>query len=315
MTTVLTPGDHDQPDHRRHLDHMGLSGAYLRADLAAALGAAGLRTALRDGRLATFSRTVLVDPRRAADFRTRAAAALLHAGPPAVLSAHSALRVHGFVAADTAPIHILLPYRRKPRRRAGVLVHHGSVREEQVDDVAGLRVLDADVALAEVLCRASRRSGLACADEALRAVPPQDREAFRLQVEERIIDRADPRGRLRGRALLWLATGLAESPAESWLLLTFVDADLPVPEQQYPISDLAGRVLYRLDYAWSQIRVAVEYDGYEAHESRREADLARDEDLRRRGWIVLRADATDLREPTRLVAAVRDAFRRRGLAA
>ncbi|NIJ14052.1 hypothetical protein FHU38_004396 [Saccharomonospora amisosensis] len=294
---------------------LDLHGAYLRADLAAALGSAALRTALRDGRLATFSRTVLVDPRRAADFGTRAAAALLHAGPDAMLSQHSALRVHGFCAADTNPIHVLVPYRCKPRRRAGVLVHHGSVREEDIHEIAGLRVVDVDLALSEVLCRGSRRDALACADEALRALSPHDRETFRLRVEERIAARPDPRGRRQGRSLLWLATGLAESPAESAMLLTLVEAELPVPEQQVPVTDIAGRVLYRLDFAWSQVRVAVEYDGYEAHEASREADAERDEDLRRRGWIVLRADAADLRDPSRLVAAVLDAFRRRGLTA
>lgn len=295
--------------------HLDLNGAYLRADLAAALGSAGLRAALRDGRLATFSRTVLVDPRRAADFGTRAAAALLHTGPEAVLSHHSALRVHGFCAADSTPIHVLLPYRCKLRRRAGVLVHHGSVRDEDIHGIAGLRVVDVDLALSEVLCRGSRRDGLACADEALRALPSHHREALRLRVAERIAARPDPRGRRQGRSLLWLATGLAESPAESAMLLTLVDAELPMPQQQIPVTDLEGRVLYRLDFGWSQLRVAVEYDGYEAHEASGQADAARDEDLRRRGWIVLRADSADLRDPSRLVSAVLDAFRRRGLTA
>jgi very-short-patch-repair endonuclease len=44
----------------------------------------------------------------------------------------------------------------------------------------------------------------------------------------------------------------------------------------------------------------VEYDGYAAHVDKAEADRARDEDLRRRGWKVLRADVSDLRDPTQL---------------
>jgi very-short-patch-repair endonuclease len=80
------------------------------------------------------------------------------------------------------------------------------------------------------------------------------------------------------------------------------------------VFDLAGNEVYRLDFAWTEVKVAVEYDGYEAHEGRAERDGARDDDLRRRGWVVLRADVTDLKDPGRLVAAVRAAFRARGLA-
>jgi very-short-patch-repair endonuclease len=55
-----------------------------------------------------------------------------------------------------------------------------------------------------------------------------------------------------------------------------------------------------LDFAWPRLRIALEYDGYEAHENRRAEDAVRDADLKRRGWKVIRADASDLRDPTRL---------------
>ena len=47
----------------------------------------------------------------------------------------------------------------------------------------------------------------------------------------------DPRGRRQSQILLDLATGLAESPAESWLLLGLFDADFSVPAQQVPVLD------------------------------------------------------------------------------
>lgn len=79
--------------------------------------------------------------------------------------------------------------------------------------------------------------------------------------------------------------------------------------------DLAGVERYRLDFAWPELRIAIEYDGYEAHEGRRERDAARDADLRRRGWIVIRATIDDLHDPSGLLAEIDRAFRRRGLAA
>lgn len=98
-------------------------------------------------------------------------------------------------------------------------------------------------------------------------------------------------------------------------MLLFDDAGLPRPTPQFVICDLSGREIYRLDFAWPELRIAVEYDGYEAHEHRAERDELRDRDLRRRGWIVIRATNSDLTEPSRLLEKIAAAFRARGMAA
>lgn len=291
----------------------GLHGAHLRSDLAALVGRSTLRAALREGRLTSFSRTVVVDPHRVGEFHTRAAAALLTLGDTAVLSGQSALAVHGCAAAETAPVHLLVPYTRRTYRRTGLVTHQGTVDGADIDAVAGLRAHVPQAALAEVLCRGSRRTALACADAMLRLLAGHEREAFRTRVAGRVDRRPDTRGCRQAHELLTLASGLAESPAESGVLLTLVDGGLPVPEQQVPILDHRGVVLYRLDFAWREARVAVEYDGYRWHEGRRDSDAARDEDLRRRGWTVVHADARDLVEPARLRSEVRELLRRRGL--
>lgn len=288
-------------------------GAYSRAELNGLLTPRRVDAAVDDGKLARFSRGVLVDPKRATEFATRAAAALLLAGPEAVLTRTSALAMHGCSAAEGDEIHVLMPYRRRIRRRPGVVVHQGCFEERDVERIGDLRVLALDVALAEVLCRGDRVQGIQCADQALAMFEGAGRAGFRAWTAARIRARPDPRGHRRGLALLDLATGLAESPMESWLLLTIADAGLPAPEQQFEVFNLAGKAVYRLDFAWPQLRIASEYDGYEAHETRRERDAARYEDLRRRGWIVIRADADDLKDPARVIAAIKDAFRQRGM--
>lgn len=288
-------------------------GAYLRADLETLMGREALRAAVRHGRFAKFSKGVLLESRRAADFRTRAAGSLLLAGEGAVLARQSALVLYGCSAARVAPVHVLVACGRGLRNRPGMVVHHGSFGPNDVELVDGLRTQVLDLALADVLCRDERRIGIACADQALAMLPDAGRAKFRAAVDRRVVLRADSRGCRRAGALFDLSTGLAESPAESWTLLSLVDGGLPVPVQQYRILDLSGREVYRLDFAWPELRVAVEYDGYEAHEGRKAADQVRDEDLRRRGWIVVRADAVDLRDSSRLVAAVREAFRVRGM--
>jgi uncharacterized protein DUF559 len=78
--------------------------------------------------------------------------------------------------------------------------------------------------------------------------------------------------------------------------------------EQFEVVDALVRVRYVLDLCWQDLRIALEYDGYEAHEYRLDRDVERDLDLERRGWITIRATAADLREPTALLARLDDAF-------
>ena len=71
-------------------------------------------------------------------------------------------------------------------------------------------------------------------------------------------------------------------------------------------------MLYRLDLAWPQLRIALEYDWHAAHAGRAAEDEARRADLRARGWIVVVVRKEDLRAFTPVVTALRAAFARRG---
>lgn len=293
----------------------GLHGAYLRRELGPLIGRNTVAAALKDRRLTSFTRVVVVDAQRATGFLTRAAAALLCAGPDAALTGITALSLHGCTAADQAPVHVLVPYWRRLWKLPGTVIHHGDVQETVVVEIQGLRCVSADFALAAVLCRGAARSALACADQMLALCDDGEREEFRAWVSHQIAARPDPRGRRRGQALLDLATGLAESPPESWTLLALVEAGFPLPVPQFRIVDAAGREIYRLDLAWPNLRICVEYDGYVAHELQAARDARREQDLRRRGWIVIRATAEDLKDFSRVISEVEAAFRARGVAA
>ncbi|MDU0292179.1 DUF559 domain-containing protein [Saccharothrix longispora] len=278
----------------------GLHGAHRRTELHAHLGREQLKRMIADGRVVSYCRTVVIQRERMADLRTRAAAALLMAGPDAVLSNHTAAWLQGCTAASTHRVHLTLDYGHKLRLRTGLDVHHQSCRPDDVIEVDGLRCLTIAHAITELLCRTRSSTALACADQALAQVVPSERAEFKAELAERITNRPDHRGRRRGLFLLDLATGLPESPPESALLVLIAEAGFPLPEPQYSVRDLAGREVWRLDFAWPHARLGLEYDGYAAHADRSEVDAARDDDLRRRGWQVLRADASDLRNPTTL---------------
>lgn len=267
--------------------------------------------ALREGLLVALWPRILVQQDRLADPRTRAAAAVLSIGNGAVLVNQTAVYLHGCTAAQPSPVHLHVSYDQWPAKRPGMILHHGRVNPEDIVRVDGLPLQSLDLALADLLCTGPRRTALACADQALAKFSGEMREEMRENIAIQLRMRADRRGTLQAERVLSLATGLAESPAESSLLLVVVDAGFPVPVAQHKIVSLAGQEIWRLDLAWVGLRIALEYDGYEAHEDRVAQDAARDEDLRRRGWIVIRASAKDLSDPSRLIAELRSAFARR----
>jgi len=268
---------------------------------------------LADGRLRQIwgvlvPRELLLDP------FTRASAALLVAGPAAALTGLTAAWLQGCPTAASPTVHVVVPYSSSLRTKEGLVVHQGRRLLEEVIKVRDLRAVPLDVAVTELLCTDVARRALAVADQAAGLLPERERSAFRARIASRLASRVDRRGTARAGGLLPLVTGRADSPPESWLKLLVVEAGFPPPTDQFEVLDVLECVRYVLDLCWPELRIALEYDGYEAHEYRKDRDARRDRDLERRGWITIRATAEDLREPTALLSRLDDAFRARGAA-
>lgn len=289
----------------------GLHGAYRRAELIHRCGRRYLDNALHAGLLRPMWPGVVVDGRRTCEVRTRAAAALLTIGRDAVVCGPTAALLHGCTTLTCAEVHVLVPYSRSPRKRPGLIVHHSCFYAEHVTDLEGLRTLTIEQTVADLLCSARPADALAIGDETLRMAEPHSAE-FRRAVLRCLGGRPDPRGTVRGAGLWDLASPRAESAPESWLRMLIIEIGFPLPEVNFSLLSLDGRELYRLDLAWPQLRIALEYDGHAAHAGREVEDGAREDDLRRRGWIVVRARAADLGDPARMTNELRSAFARRG---
>jgi hypothetical protein len=86
------------------------------------------------------------------------------------------------------------------------------------------------------------------------------------------------------------------SPAEARLVRRLADWAFPTPIRQHVVRDATGRVIARLDLAWPERMVGLEYDGRAAHGPRHiEADEHRHAGVEALGWTLHHADRLDLR--------------------
>lgn len=107
------------------------------------------------------------------------------------------------------------------------------------------------------------------------------------------------------RKAVALADGLAESPQETRVRLLLNRSGLPMPVAQYRVHD-RDRFVARVDFAWPEAKVALEYDGAWHGDARQVGrDRRRLNRLGDAGWIVVFVTAADLHRPDLLFARLR----------
>ena len=119
----------------------------------------------------------------------------------------------------------------------------------------------------------------------------------------------EARGR-RGVGAARLAVALvrpgSESPAESALRVLLHDAGIAPPELNYRIHAHDGSFVARVDMAYPDQRLILEYEG-DHHRVDREQwhkDIRRQAQLEDLGWRVIRVTASDLTSPAALIARI-----------
>jgi hypothetical protein len=201
-------------------------------------------------------------------------------------------------------------------RRGGRIRHHLS--DCYVGDLryAGdLLVTVPARATVEVACTDGVEAALVQADHFLH------REAMSRDELAAQAERADRwPGSLALHPVLHLADGRRESPGETRSDYLFWQAGLPRPEPQYVIHHPDGTEAARVDFAWPELRVVVEFDGkVKYHRFRREGETIEQmvlrekarEDLIREltGWTVIRLTWADLSLRIATAARIRRAMR------
>ena len=256
----------------------------------------GLEVAVRAGRFVRVRRGVYA--MRSPGVPVQLAALDLASGTHIVACMHTAAEIYGF---DTEPddrLHILDPGIRM-RPVADVMVH------QRIG--APLRKVEGRLATApawtavEIARTVRRPRALAVLDAALHSGACTRHELLAAVGEQR-----GRRGIVNVRELVKLADGRAESPMESEARLVFIDGGLPVPELQLEIVDLYGRV-WRVDFAWPDYKLIVEYDSVEWHANPDgwKHDRMKTARLQECGWTTNAIVVDDVRKyPYELVARI-----------
>jgi very-short-patch-repair endonuclease len=113
------------------------------------------------------------------------------------------------------------------------------------------------------------------------------------------------RGSRTAREVVARADGLAQSPQETRLRLLLAATDLPCPVAQFEVRD-AGGFVARVDLAWPDRRLALEYDGlWHADPVQFRRDRERLNRLTAAGWRVVFVTAADLHRPGQLLRLLR----------
>lgn len=127
------------------------------------------------------------------------------------------------------------------------------------------------------------------------------------ELREAITQSPGRRGIARARLALERARVGSESPGETHLRLLLAHAGLPEPVLNLGLYEATGGFVARVDMAYRDARVALEYEGDVHRVDRRTwmKDIRRRERIEDLGWRVVRVTASDLRDPDDLLRRLR----------
>ena len=257
------------------------------------------------GLLVPVHRGVLRLAGSAPTWEQRLCAAVLTPGAPVVASHRSALRLWGLrTRFDGLEVTV-----RRPRNRkiSDTIVHRSvDLISADVTSVDGIAV----TTVARTLCDA----GLIFPEHEVQrlvdhAVATSIVSGGELLAVRRRVGEHGRNGVVKLEAAvdgLPALVGEADSGPEVALLRLLVESGLPTPEAQFEVTTNGRR--YRLDLAYPDSLLGLEYDGFDAHSgiARFASDRQRQNDLVDVGWTIRRYTHVDLRErPEAVVAGVR----------
>ncbi len=202
------------------------------------------------------------------------------------------------------------------RSEAGVRQHRGALSADDVTTAQGFRVTSPARTALDLTTLTDVEHALPVLCETLRR---------RLTTKEALVAKYDAMRHVPGTLASGLAIRLADKRLESvgecrsWHM--FYCSALPMPVPQFEVFDPSGVLIGRVDFAWPELGLFVEFDGREKYlkyrrdgesvidavrrEKRREEQICRVT-----GWRCVRLTWADLYYPAQSCTRIREAFSR-----
>nr|MDT0662825.1 DUF559 domain-containing protein [Micromonospora sp. DSM 115978] len=221
----------------------------------------------------------------------------------------SAAYLHGVnLLGRASPVFVVLPRTKRARAHPRMTITYASLAADDVTMFAELPITTGVRTAFDLGRRLPRTDALIALDALLhRRITRLDRLAAFLG------SHPGWPGAGQLRDLLSLAEPLTESPMETRLRLILVDAGSPPLTVQHEVRGKDGRLIGRVDLAYPQWRIAIEYEGdHHRERAHYRRDITRLNALRAAGWLVLRFTVDDvIRHPGQIVTHVATAIRER----
>ena len=246
-------------------------------------------------------------------FGLRGRAVLRQARTPVVLSHTSGLPEYeaptwGF---DLADVHITRTDGLGGRREAGVQQHCGAMRPADLVVMNGVPVMNPARITLETTTLGNTEASLCVANHMLH-VGLTTLKKLNIQY----VEMQSWPDTLAAEVVLRLANPRIESVGETRTFFCCYRHGLPMPEPQYEILAANGRIVARVDFAWPDLGVFLEFDGRIKYEKLlRDGERASDVVLREKareamicrltGWRCIRVTWAELANPARLAARIR----------
>ncbi len=240
-----------------------------------------------------------------------ARATLRCARAPSVLAGSSAADVFGVpVWEPPDEVHLARLDQRAGRRETSKAQHRGIVLAEDVTVRDGVPLTSGTRTAIDMITSADSEHALVVVNGLLHA-----QETTLQLISRRIAGMMRVPGTLNAPIVLALADARCESAGESRVIWLCWRQHLPAPVPQYKIRNREGRVVARVDFAWPELGVFLEFDGKEKYlRYRRPGETVADAVIREKnrealicgltGWRCIRLVWADLFYPERTAARI-----------
>lgn len=216
---------------------------------------------------------------------------------------------------DTLTVHLTRKDQRAGRAEAGIVQHRGAVVEEDIVERNGLLLMSATRAALEMTTLLDVEHAMVEIDYLL-----HHRHTTIDLLRARYESMSCWPDTLATDLILRLVDDRSESVGETRSRFLCWSQHLPAPIPNYPIVDHQGVEIARVDLAWPELGVFLEFDGKVKYEScRREGESVTDCVIREKqresriceitGWRCLRIVWSDLYRPADVAARLRKLFR------